>query len=220
MNWWLEAAHVFHGCALSITRLQILVQNSNYFIIQNLELANSLNHFLQRLQTSKEQTAELALDMKSLSQKSCKCCYLSQQCYNCFPCTAKPVEIQGAFWFLTVLLWVQRSSIQGSLVIMGMNIYEMEGIKNISYICDIRILLDQSSDSSLNALIFGFWKSWCPHFQQFILKKALPHLRCIWVQTALSCSCLHHYSKNRCFQLTTFLITSSLPSCFWTFNRW
>lgn len=54
MNWWLEAAHVFHGCALSIARLQILVQNSNYFIIQNLELANSLNHFLQRLQRSKD----------------------------------------------------------------------------------------------------------------------------------------------------------------------
>lgn len=77
MNWWLEAAHVFHGCALSIARLQILVQNSNYFIIQNLELANSLNHFLQRLQTSKEQTQGLALDIKSLSQKSSKCCYLT-----------------------------------------------------------------------------------------------------------------------------------------------
>lgn len=76
MNWRLEAAHVFHGCALSIAGLQILVQNSNYFIIQNLELANSLNHFLQRLQTSKEQTEELALDMKSLSQESSKCCYL------------------------------------------------------------------------------------------------------------------------------------------------
>lgn len=48
MNGRLEAAHVFHGCALSISRLQILVQNSNYFIIQNLELANSFNHFLQR----------------------------------------------------------------------------------------------------------------------------------------------------------------------------
>lgn len=77
VNWWLEAAHVFHRCALSIAGLQILVQNSNYFIIQNLELANSLNHFLQRLQTSKKQTQELALDMKSLSQKSNKCCYLT-----------------------------------------------------------------------------------------------------------------------------------------------
>lgn len=76
MNWWLEAAHVFHGCALSIAGLQILVQNSNYFIIQDLELANSLNHFLQRLQTSTKQTQELALDMKSLCQKASKCCYL------------------------------------------------------------------------------------------------------------------------------------------------
>ena len=56
MNRWLEAAHVFHGCALSIAGLQILVQNGNYFIIQNLELANSLNHFLQRLQTAEKQT--------------------------------------------------------------------------------------------------------------------------------------------------------------------
>lgn len=56
MNRRLEAAHVFHGCALPIPRLQILVQNSNYFIIQNLELANSFNHFLQRLQTSKKKS--------------------------------------------------------------------------------------------------------------------------------------------------------------------
>lgn len=95
---------------------------------------------------------------------------LSQQCYKCFPCSGKPVKIQGAFWFLTVLLCVQRSSIYSSLVILGMNIHKMEGIKKISYICDIRILLDWSSNSSFNLL---FLKILVPSFSAIHSKKRI-----------------------------------------------
>lgn len=49
---WLKAANVFHRRALSIARLQVLVQDSDNLIIQNLELANSLHHLLQRLHTT------------------------------------------------------------------------------------------------------------------------------------------------------------------------
>lgn len=80
--------------------------------------------------------------------------HLSQQRYECFPSTANPVKIHGAFWFLTVLLFVQKREIYSSLVIIRMHVYEMESIKKIPHSQEIRILTDQSSNSSTNALIF------------------------------------------------------------------
>lgn len=50
MDGWLEAAYMFHRCALPITRFQVLVQDSDDLIIENLELANPLHHLLQWLQ--------------------------------------------------------------------------------------------------------------------------------------------------------------------------
>lgn len=49
----LEAAHVLHGRALSIARLQVLVQHGDDLVIKNLELADSLHHLLQRLPQGK-----------------------------------------------------------------------------------------------------------------------------------------------------------------------
>lgn len=49
MNGRLEASDMFHRCAFAIPRFQIFVQYGNDFIIQDLELADSFNHFLQRL---------------------------------------------------------------------------------------------------------------------------------------------------------------------------
>lgn len=53
MNGRLEAPDMFYWCALTISRFQILVQYSNDLIIQDLELADSFNHFLQRLKKIK-----------------------------------------------------------------------------------------------------------------------------------------------------------------------
>lgn len=50
MDGGLEAAHVLHGHALPIARLQVLVQDGDDLVIEDLELANSLYHLLQRLQ--------------------------------------------------------------------------------------------------------------------------------------------------------------------------
>jgi hypothetical protein len=47
---WLEAAYMLHRCALAITRFQVLVQDSDDFIVENLELADPLHHLLQWLQ--------------------------------------------------------------------------------------------------------------------------------------------------------------------------
>lgn len=50
MDGWLEAAYMLHRCALAITRFQVLVQDSDDFIVENLELADPLHHLLQWLQ--------------------------------------------------------------------------------------------------------------------------------------------------------------------------
>lgn len=47
MDGWLEAAYMLHRCALAITRFQVLVQDSDDFIVENLELADPLHHLLQ-----------------------------------------------------------------------------------------------------------------------------------------------------------------------------
>lgn len=147
--------------------------------------------------------------------------HLSQQRYECFPSTANPVKIHGAFWFLTVLLFVQKREIYSSLVIIRMHVYEMESIKKIPHSQEIRILTDQSSNSSTNALIFvpktpgalifsiSFWK---------VIATSTLHPSTTGSDLVLSLLLLQ--IRNRSFQLTTFFITSSLPSCFWTFNRW
>lgn len=49
MDGWLEAAHVLHRGALPVTRLQVLVQDGDDLVVEDLELANPLNHLLQRL---------------------------------------------------------------------------------------------------------------------------------------------------------------------------
>lgn len=146
--------------------------------------------------------------------------HLSQACYECFPSTPNTVKIQSAFCFLTVL-FVQKRAIYSSLVIIPMHIYETGSIKKIPHIQEIRGLIDQSSDSSTNALIF------CPKTPGALifsisLEKmfATSTLHPSTNSSDLSLSSLLQQVQNRCFQLTTFFITSSLPSCFWTFNRW
>lgn len=44
----LEASHMLHWCALAVARLQVLIQDGDDLVIENLELANSLHHLLQR----------------------------------------------------------------------------------------------------------------------------------------------------------------------------
>lgn len=46
---WLEAPHVFHWHVLSIPGFQVLVEDGKNLIVQDLELADSVNHLFQWL---------------------------------------------------------------------------------------------------------------------------------------------------------------------------
>lgn len=121
--------------------------------------------------------------------------HLSQASYKCFPSTPNPGKIQGAFWLLTVL-FVQKRAIYSSLVIIRMHIYETGSIKKIPRTQEIRVLTDQPSDSSTNALIF------CPKILGALifsisLEKSDCYIYTIQVQTALIYHCLHYHSKYR-----------------------
>lgn len=64
----LEAADMFHRRALPITRLQVLVQDSDDLIVENLELTDPLHHLLQWLQL--DQTLRFtALMLQGLSYR-------------------------------------------------------------------------------------------------------------------------------------------------------
>lgn len=46
---WLEASDVFHRHVLSVSRLQVLVQDGENLVVEDLEFADSVDHLLQRL---------------------------------------------------------------------------------------------------------------------------------------------------------------------------
>lgn len=50
---WLEASNVFHWHVLTVSRLHVLAQDPKDLIVDDLELADSVNHFLQRLENKK-----------------------------------------------------------------------------------------------------------------------------------------------------------------------
>ncbi len=49
----LKAAHVLHGQVVCVAGFEVLVENSEYLPIQDLELAHAVHHLLQGLQPQK-----------------------------------------------------------------------------------------------------------------------------------------------------------------------
>lgn len=52
---WLEASDVFHRHVLSVSRLQVLVQDGENLVVEDLEFADSVDHFLQRLKGGRKE---------------------------------------------------------------------------------------------------------------------------------------------------------------------
>jgi hypothetical protein len=46
----LETPHVFNGDIIAFTRFQVLVDDSKYLVVKNLELPDAINHPLQGLE--------------------------------------------------------------------------------------------------------------------------------------------------------------------------
>lgn len=66
----LEAADMFHRRALPVTRLQVLVQDSDDLIVENLELTDPLHHLLQWLQLDQMLRFTVLYDARTLLQKN------------------------------------------------------------------------------------------------------------------------------------------------------
>lgn len=66
---WLEASDVFHRHVLSVSRLQVLVQDGENLVVEDLEFADSVDHLLQWLKGSRkyEYTQCLVIKEKDFS---------------------------------------------------------------------------------------------------------------------------------------------------------
>lgn len=63
---WLEASDVLHWQVLPISRLQVLVQDGKDLIVEDLELADSVHHLLQRLKGNETKPPSLINERGSL----------------------------------------------------------------------------------------------------------------------------------------------------------
>ena len=53
MDGGLEAAHMLHRHVLSVSRLQVFVEDAKDLVVDDLELADSVHHLLQGLRNSR-----------------------------------------------------------------------------------------------------------------------------------------------------------------------
>ena len=49
LHGWREAAHVLHGQIVRVVETQVLVEHRKDLVVEDLELADTVDHFLQRL---------------------------------------------------------------------------------------------------------------------------------------------------------------------------
>jgi len=55
LHWWREAANVLHWHVVRIIQTEVFVQHGKDLVVENLELADAVNHLLQRLTNATHQ---------------------------------------------------------------------------------------------------------------------------------------------------------------------